>query len=456
MPISLEEFKSFFSGKFWKTLTKKTLIPLEEEVQKDAILNDLYEKVSSRTYSPSPSRSFIVINKGNSVSRVVPIFQVQDSCFYFFCIKNLEPYISGNRTPNTYGGWVLGGIRREKEEQEANYIGGSFREYETPDGGTIVLDESEEYAIESSFDPQSWRAQWGDFMSKLYIHSRAEHHGWAAEMDIANFYDSIRLDILERKIRDVVPGDKQIYVDFLFGFLKKINAVGVPQDEIADCSRILANFYLSGYDQEMSNYCDQIGSKYFRYSDDQVIFAEDEGALRSLVCYSSLNLIRLGLSINQKKVRLMPKANFDNFYAFNWFITYGDRKDGPIVDAMIDDYLQNGGNIRNRGISLLLRIINLLSPSVSKDKIAKILSEITRDSILESPKFRVVHMKKIYDVLEDEDKEKFLECLEEASERLIHNSFHYQILQFFSLIGRDPKLIKDRIAKLDKFYSSGL
>ena len=48
-------------------------------------------------------------------------------------------------------------------------------------------------------------------------------------------------------------------------------AVGLPQDALADCSRILSNYYLQRYDKFAENVCAKAGALYFRYADDQMI-----------------------------------------------------------------------------------------------------------------------------------------------------------------------------------------
>lgn len=105
-------------------------------------------------------------------------------------------------------------------------------------------------------------------------------------LDIAKFYDSINLDILERKIRAHVDRQNYPAVDLLFVLLRFWNrslegygakSVGLPLEEIGDNSRILANFYLAEYDETLVSFGEsfQPGGKYLRYADDQILMASE-------------------------------------------------------------------------------------------------------------------------------------------------------------------------------------
>ncbi len=54
------------------------------------------------------------MNKGHGVARI-PVFCIEDYIVYYFCIKELEEIISGNRTDHIFGGWTLGGKLRKLE-----------------------------------------------------------------------------------------------------------------------------------------------------------------------------------------------------------------------------------------------------------------------------------------------------------------------------------------------------
>ena len=147
----------------------------------------------------------------------------------------------------------------------------------------------------------------------LYAQLDTNEYSHVLQLDLTNFYDCARLDILERWIREDATSDKGWIVALLFYFLNSWNrkntglypqAVGLPQDVLADCSRILANYYLRKYDQYAARICKVFDSQYFRYSDDQMILINDCSQIDTLMLLLTRKLDKFGLRVNQKKVRL--------------------------------------------------------------------------------------------------------------------------------------------------------
>jgi hypothetical protein len=261
MMNSLEEFKKKFDVSFWKAFKSSIYgnIPIKK-IERDQIIYNVYESIKSATYFPSIPHTDIIKNKGFGVARIIPVFKIEDYCVYYFCIKELEDWLCVNRVPNTFGGWSLGGKIRQQESQE-------------------IENESTEYG-RYSFNPMAWINAFKEFNSLLFSQLDNSHYNYAIQFDLANFYDSIRLDILERKIREQADSSKGWVVSLLFFFLNHWNRrntglhpqiVGLPQDAFADCSRILANFYLQEYDSFADKIARQYNGSYFRYSDDQFI-----------------------------------------------------------------------------------------------------------------------------------------------------------------------------------------
>src|SRR5205085_10697784 len=119
------------------------------------------------------------------------------------------------------------------------------------------------------------------------------------QFDLTNFYDCVRLDILERWIREESKAPKGWVIALLFFFLNQWNrkntglvpqAVGIPQDALADCSRILANFYLRRYDKFASELCAKVDGIYFRYADDQMILLKSRVHAERLMLLLTRNL----------------------------------------------------------------------------------------------------------------------------------------------------------------------
>lgn len=258
------------------------------------IVKDVYDDIVNNKYRPSRPECDVLINKGDGVARITHVFSIRDSMVYYFCIKELESILCKNRIPNTFGGWSLGGKIRKAEELE-------------------IEKETENQYGRYSFNPQAWSRQFGDFNSLLFSQLETAKYSHAIQFDLANFYDLIRLDILEKWIRDEVNPEKEYVVDLLFQFLANWDEdschdrkyqVGLPQDVMQDCSRILANFYLQRYDNFTFKLCEQYHSEYFRYADDQFILTNAPENMSIFMLSISKRLDRYGLKINQKKVKL--------------------------------------------------------------------------------------------------------------------------------------------------------
>jgi hypothetical protein len=284
--ISKQDFCRWFNRSFWnafRNIPFPIKMPLDQEDRK-RLVEEVYESIASATYSPRIPEGELFINKGKGVTRVVPIFCIQDYCVYYFCIKELEDVLCVNRTPNTFGGWSLGGKLRTKEHSE---IESDLTEY-----GRY------------SFNPMAWVEVFGEFNSILFYQLDEARYSHVLQFDLSNFYDSVRLDVLERWIREQADAKKGWIVTLLFYFLNQWNrantglhpqVVGIPQDALADCSRILANFYLQKYDKFAQRLCESTNSLYLRYADDQMILTNDPGCRDTLLLLLTRELDRYGL-----------------------------------------------------------------------------------------------------------------------------------------------------------------
>lgn len=65
--------------------------------EKNELIVKVYSNIKSSRYAPSLPEVEIILNKGLGVARVVPVFSIEDYCVYYFCIKELEDILCGNR-----------------------------------------------------------------------------------------------------------------------------------------------------------------------------------------------------------------------------------------------------------------------------------------------------------------------------------------------------------------------
>ncbi|MBN1973636.1 MAG: RNA-directed DNA polymerase [Sedimentisphaerales bacterium] len=459
----IKKFKQYFNRDFWRAFQKKQNlfdIP-KNKSDKDSFVETIYQEIQKRTYYPSIPHCYIDRDKGNGVTRIIPVFTLKDYCVYYYCIKKIEDKIAVNRIPNTFGGWTLGGLMRKSEDDELEKRRIHFKKHEDFIAALRGISVSE-----YSFNPTAWAKAYGDLNSKLYATANTIKYTYVVELDIANYYDSIRLDILEMRIREVVSSEHADIVSLLFHFLNYWNrntnfynkqTVGIPQDAMGDCSRILANFYLQPYDKIVYELCKQSECKYLRYADDQFFFSKDKNNLNTLIYKISKTLNSLGLSVNQKKVVIRTTIELIDYRSFKIFdILKKDeyKKDKNKVEQFVDYYLQllakSGlSNIKDNGTPLLNKA--LFCPSL-KDidffKKQKLISCLLDDEYLRNA--QAIHLEKIYKLLNKNDKQKFINKLNLLSAKLIHNAFHYELLNFYVKNKIDDHLVLKRIKKLSK------
>jgi|LakMenEpi03Aug12_release.lakeMendotaPanAssembly.Ray.scaffolds.fasta_scaffold181615_3 hypothetical protein len=424
-----ESFRKWFNRDFWRAFKSKSIplcIPPTKE-ERSRLVREVYESILSARYSVDIPETEIVINKGHGVARTVPVFNVKDYIVYYFCIKELEPILAVNRTQNTFGGWALGGKLRCLEEDD---LGDGFGEYDS------------RYA----FDPKAWSAAFGEFNSLLYAQLDTLEFSYVLQFDLSNFYDSIRLDILERWIREESDSSKGWIIALLFYFLNQWNrkrtglhpqAVGIPQDALADCSRILANYYLQKYDLYAERQCVNANAIYFRYSDDQMILLRNQDNYQRLLLLLTRRLDQYGLRVNQKKVYLWEKEELENHRLRALHGLFKDKEDiksSELTQRFAASYLSIDNEYLksswNSGLPALNRLLWANIPSLNPEQQAELLKRYTSEEYLAKADYK--KLKRIYSLIAPENKASFMEELLCLSDRLVHNSFHYEIY-FFGL-----------------------
>ncbi|NEM96636.1 RNA-directed DNA polymerase [Pontibacter burrus] len=417
--ITQESFSKIFPKSFVKKL-KESVIPHEQEIERGEIISSLYEDLISYKYHPWTPRDYIIINKANYVSRITPTFQPRDYFLYYFCCKILEDEIAENRAEGTYGGWRLGNKIRLREE---------YDELE------IV-----ESAPSNSFNPYLWRENWQDFQNKAYAANQTGEHKCIVKFDIANFYDNINIALLAKKLYLASPRNKVLYIDLLIHFLNNWNkkfegyskkTVGLPQDEISDCSRLLANFYLQDYDLFMKGLCDREGARYLRYADDQLVYAKNLQTARTILFEASKYLSKIGLNLNTSKVEFFENGeNFNQYWAFDLFELLGDAHNTENINKGLELFLK----WKNRGESfkensVLKRILNLdfkrFRPDLKFEVLAYLLN---KDFMATLPSWA---LSKLYKQLHEQDRLSMLGLIDELVEDYHFNSFHYNVIQFY-------------------------
>ncbi len=405
-----ESFENVFSKSFYKKVVKETLIPIKMTKQEfQNLLTELYNDIISGNYSPSILRGRIFAYKSNNVARIIPCLTVKDEALYFFLIKMIEEDIANNRVPGTFGGWRLGNAIKELEDLEIEYV-------------------------TNSYDPRLWNENWKEFSNIVWAKIRTDEYDVAYSLDIANFYDNINLNILEKKLLAMVGKNKSQIVYLLIYFLKYWNksidnydykTVGIPQSEFGDQSRLLANFYLQDYDSVISDICLNEGAEYVRYADDQIIFAKKNTDINKIMLNICNELNKIGLNVNASKVNKFKMEELEIYYGYEIIEDILEKRYDVAANKFFELKEQS---IKFREDILLKKLLTSDLNKYSKKNKERILKIVLQNNfILNNGLF---YIKKVYGYLNNKQKELFINKLIVLLQTTYYNQFHYSVLKF--------------------------
>lgn len=443
---TLDEFCETIDKKFWYHIRKQTLVPYANEIDKKEFLTSLYARLNDGAYFVASPRAFVIQSKQQKIARVIPVLSLEDYCTYYFCIKQLEKYLAINRVPNTYGGFSLGGQIRESENDEIEAIIADI-----PSSPT------------RAYNRFGWIESWGDFQDKAWRYATSTDSTQFLTLDIANFYDTIDLDKLESKIRHAVPKEFASVVNLLFSFLRNWNrkiygyghqSKGIPQDEVGDCSRILANFFLQNYDAKINEYCRAHDITYLRYADDQILMSASEKENLKALYEASILLHKEGLNINAAKVKSFDEHTFARYWAFEIFDKLKDKDDRQHILEGITLYLNWCGDAHGKesfkADSVLSRIISRGIHDAPQSQKHKILAECLEDDfLLEANSYKI---DRILKMSAENDRATIVTQLMRLVEETRFNSYLYELLdlnrQHDIFTNEQEKRIKSRLNEL--------
>ncbi|MCL2017541.1 MAG: RNA-directed DNA polymerase [Alphaproteobacteria bacterium] len=423
---------------FYNHIIKNSMVAFSKHPDKNILLSKLYDNISWNTYQPSLPREYIVYNKGRCVARIVPTFELNDYCVYFYCLNKLQDFVcdANDRVENTFGGWRIDNPIKKVEDLEQE----------------VLLDFST-YSPYATLKIQGWLNEWKQFsqVSLGISEDYKEKYGdcfYVATFDVANFYDGIRIDILEKLLRSKVSNLFSGEIDLLLYFLKYWNkpfdgyfprTSGIPQDEVGDCSRQLANFYLRDYDKKMYLLTQKMDATYLRYADDMMIFGKSKNDIEKIVFEASKLLHKIGLNINVGKVCIMSAAEYHIYEGFD-ILTKINSDDRTLFNDGVRLYFEYKKQERNcRYDRQLKRIMTLLAKNTLKylddDLHNKIIGEILSETMLSD--YPVYQFNNLHKLIQEKGQEKqFFAVLDKMIISVNHNSFHYSLLRFYKSIKR--------------------
>ena len=424
---SIDDFKKIFSKNLYNKIMKETSIAIfRKDITKEVyneILEELYYELINNTYKPSCIDETIYSYKTNNVARIIPVFAIKDELLYYFLCKMIENEIAVNRTVNTYGGWLLGNKIKLEEDSEIDYV-------------------------YKSYNPTLWNENWKLFQNILIFElNDLNEDDIIIKLDIANFYDNINLDILEKMILSELPREKLEYIYLLFYLLKSwnlkndvysIKTVGIPQNEFGDQSRLLANFYLQNYDESIKNICDLSNAKYIRYADDQIIILKNIEKENNIMYVIARELNLLGLNLNASKVKKYNKETIKILYGIPIFKLLDENKLDEACDLFFR-YKENTEFDFNY-TSSLKRFLNIGLKNFCMSNSSRIKAIITEyQFVKESNSY---YMEKIYYNLSSEEQQGFIELIYKIAEESKYNSFHYNAINFLKKINKEENFDK--------------
>lgn len=444
--MKFEDIGEVVDKRFWKIIND--LRVHDSRRQRVPFLLKLREELIDMKYFPGLPLTIKEADKGNGVARQIPIFNLKDYSVFYYCTRKLEHVLAKNRVAGTYGGWSMGGKIRNFENGE---------------------EPGDEYQLTYSYNPAAWAKYYGDFNGRLYgkikeLKESGKSDYIVFELDIANYYDSIQLDLLEKKIRRDGDYNESGILDLLMYFIGHSNrlvtryqkrTVGIPQDAFGDCSRILANYYLQEYDSYMSELVKKYEAHYFRYADDQILFVPNVSAGKDLIQMASRRLAGIGLNINQKKV---IKRTLDELYKYRSFTindlfkVKGAYFDKDIVNEFADKAFKaidnDPGSLKNRGYPLIKRLttadFNLLTPSNRSRVMRFVFDEsFTKDC-------RANNYSSAYAKMRIDEKRDYIKYMDSLCNESKHSAFHYEVLAFYRQFDQETTHIEDRIEELRK------
>lgn len=263
--------------------------------------------ISRRSYMPSLSHGYLGIEKSSGVARFIPLLTKEDMAVYYHLCGEIGDRLVKN-VKNIYGGWqaiptpnsVRGISAATLTNREASYYQQNY--------------------YSSAFSSAAWFQQYRNFNEVLTeLVNSGDPGNFVAITDVANFYDSIEVVRLTRKLRRADP-DLHEYIDLLEIFLGYWNrrstgyhpsSRGIPQEIISDASRSLSHFYLQDFDEKFLEYCSTRGLTYIRWADDFLIFGRSTKALEDAIYAASQLLLYEGLNLSAPKTRILSRRNFE-------------------------------------------------------------------------------------------------------------------------------------------------
>lgn len=160
----------------------------------------------------------------------------------------------------------------------------------------------------------------GDALKRI-LRSKETRNLYCLKADISNYFNSIDVQILLDKLDGIRKRDKRLYQLFehILSEERVIENNRVISEHHGAMAGIpIAPFFANIYLMELDRYFEKMGTAYFRYSDDILVFADTYEALmmRKHELYNKLH--EWGLTINPEKEHISKPGETWEFLGFSY------------------------------------------------------------------------------------------------------------------------------------------
>ena len=270
-----------------------------------SFVSDYNRRLNNRSYVPDVVHGYLGLQKGSGVTRFLPILTKEDMAVYYHLCGQIGDKVL-KKEPYIFGGWrsipaSSGGSKKSSDEEKE-------REAKAFQAGYFF----------DTFSSTMWLEQFRSFTQLIRELAKSSSSGpYVATTDIANFYDSIEIPRLIRKLRRDSNGELHEEIELLEVFLTLWNrrttgysssSKGIPQEIISDGSRFLSHYYLQDFDENFKSYCTKRRLLYVRWADDMIIFGPSKKALEHAIHSASRLLLTEGLNLNAHKTNIYSRS----------------------------------------------------------------------------------------------------------------------------------------------------
>lgn len=228
-------------------------------------------------------------------------------------------------------------------------------------------------------------------------------------------------------------------------------STGLPQDEVGDCSRILANFYLQDYDQFVKSLVRKNNSGYLRYADDQIIGSTNEKVAREILFLGSKELAKIGLNLNAAKAKFFTRKEFFQYWSFDIFSLLDKPNSKQNINQAFSIFQKRKKTgVKFKPESVLRRFLGCDFNKMSLRNRSIFINYLLDDNFLTSNSS--YYLDKIYNLLSETERKSFIFKMNKLSDITLFNHFHLRVLRFAKENKIENKFVKvsKNLAKINK------